>query len=459
MAETTEATVDKNQEAAEKTYSFKIEMPLPGNRAMRFLEAFAAVLRHSNYIGALELYSRSDMKCGRCADMCQIYRATKDPKDNPSRRTNLLLKIYRRYFTPSGALRSAYLDAGDISDAEIDELVESFYRCLMCGRCTLECPMGIDHALITRLGRYALSEMKIIPKDLQAAVRNQLEGKTKNILGMPLPGMKDTVEFLEEDIEEMIGRKIEFPVGKENVDYVLFPSVTDFMLEAETLMGHAAVLHAMGLADNWTLGDAVYDIKNFGYHYSDWILERVSRQVIAETRKLNGKFILVGECGHAIRATRMAVAMWGGKNPPKVISSIELLCEGLKAGKIKLDPNAVTEKVTYHDPCNVGRNSGIIDQPRYILKQFVRNFVEMSPRGAYNYCCGAGPASMDDTHDLRMTVTGKLKAEQLKKTGADIVVAPCSNCKKQLGELIEHHKLPMERKGLHDLALKAIVWD
>jgi len=58
-----------------------------------------------------------------------------------------------------------------------------------------------------------------------------------------------------------------------------------------------------------------------------------------------------------------------------------------------------------------------------------------------------------------MELGGRKKAEQMKATGAHYVVAPCANCKKQLRELIDYYKLDMELVGLHDLVLKAIVWD
>ena len=58
----------------------------------------------------------------------------------------------------------------------------------------------------------------------------------------------------------------------------------------------------------------------------------------------------------------------------------------------------------------------------------------MTPNGRDNYCCGGGggPVSIDEIHDFRMAVGGSAKAEQIRATGADIVVAPCANCKKQL---------------------------
>jgi Fe-S oxidoreductase len=114
--------------------------------------------------------------------------------------------------------------------------------------------------------------------------------------------------------------------------------------------------------------------------------------------------------------------------------------------------------VTYHDPCNIARSGWIVEQPREILRAFVRDFVDMAPHGQRNYCCGGGGGlvSVDEIHDFRMEVGGRVKAEQIRETGAEIVVAPCANCKKQLKELVEHYELPCQVMGLHDLVLRAI---
>jgi Fe-S oxidoreductase len=99
-----------------------------------------------------------------------------------------------------------------------------------------------------------------------------------------------------------------------------------------------------------------------------------------------------------------------------------------------------------------------VEQPRRILRSFVKDFVEMTPHGQNNYCCGGGGGlvSMDETHEWRMEVAGRVKAEQIRDTGAEIVVAPCANCKKQLKELADHYQLGCRVVGLHDLVLRAI---
>jgi Fe-S oxidoreductase len=83
----------------------------------------------------------------------------------------------------------------------------------------------------------------------------------------------------------------------------------------------------------------------------------------------------------------------------------------------------------------------------------------MEPYGQDNFCCGGGGGlvSLDEIYDYRMNIGGKVKADQLKKSGAEICVAPCANCKKQLKELVEFYDIPCTVMGLHDLILKAIV--
>ena len=125
---------------------------------------------------------------------------------------------------------------------------------------------------------------------------------------------------------------------------------------------------------------------------------------------------------------------------------------------MRLKGDEITERVTYHDPCNVARSGWIVDQPRQLLRGFVHDFVEMTPNGRENYCCGGGGGlvSLDETYDFRMGVAGKTKAEQIQRTGAQIVATPCANCKKQLRELVDYHKLPVQIVGVHDLVLRAI---
>jgi len=430
------------------------------DRPRRFLEAFAAILKHSNYKMALDHFIRMSAKCSRCATTCQVYQATGDPKDIPCYRSELLLSVYRRHFTLGGFLKGRLLGSGYLTDEKIQEMAESFWNCTACRRCTMECPSGIDHGLITHLGRYILSEIGISPRALVVSTREQLEGTTSNTSAIPVPALVDTLEFLEEEMYEEKSVNIKFPIDVKGRDFVFFPAVSDFLMEAETLMGIAAVFKATG--DSWTIGTGYFDGINYGLFYSDRILERVVKRIDAETRRLGGKNVLIGECGHASRSAKYFLPTYcGGKDAYPVINIMEYTYKVFKEGRLKIDPDVVTEKVAYHDPCNIARQKWIINQPREILKSFCKNYVEMTPNGDENICCGGGggTVSIDEIRPYRTTIGGKLKADQIRNSECEILIAPCANCKKQLRELVEDQGIDCQVIGLHDLIYKALIFD
>ncbi len=448
----------QKMDVPKKAYPYYIENPVKENRVERFLEAFDAILQYSDYKALLDSYCTSSTKCNRCAVACPVFMATGDPRDIPCYRTNIILDIYKRYFTIGGALKARFTDGFELTDEVIDDMLDGFYRCTACRRCTRECPLGIDHALITRLARYTLSLIGIVPKALQVSVREQLEGETHNTSKVPKEAMINTLEFLSEELEESLGVKLDFPVDQVGREYVFFCAVSDYLMEPETLMGNAAVLYAAGDWDKWTVGTRNYDGINYGLFYSDWHLENIIKQLVSEVTRLKGNRILIGECGHASRSAHDFVPMFGGSEAYPVINFMEYTLDCIRKNKIKLDKNVITEKVTYHDPCNIARSGWIVEQPREILRSFVSDFVDMKPGGRDNYCCGGGGGlvSIDEIHEYRMSIAGKVKAEQLRQTGADICIAPCANCKKQLKELVEYYEIPCKVMGMHDLILKAI---
>lgn len=430
------------------------------DRPRRFLEAFAAILKHTNYRTAMEHYIRVSAKCSRCSANCQVYLATGDDRDIPCNRSELLLSVYRRHFTVSGVLRGRIFGDPGLTDEKIQEMAQSFYDCTACRRCHFECPMGIDHGLIAHLGRYIMSEIGIIPRALEVSTREQLIGKTGNTSAIPVPALIDTLEFLTEDMEEEKGVNIPFPIDQEGAEYLFVPAVSDFLMEAETLMGNAAVFRATG--DSWTIGTGYFDGINYGLFYSDHVLEKVVQKIQTEAERLKVKKILIGECGHASRSAKYFYPTFcGGKDALPVINIMEYTHQMLKEGRLKLDPNVVTDKVTYHDPCNIARPGWIVEQPRELLKAFCKNYVEMTPNRRDNICCGGGggTVSIDEIRPYRTTIGGRLKAEQIASTGAKYCVAPCANCKKQLRELMEDNDIDCEIVGLHDLLYKAIIFD
>jgi len=438
-------------------YSFHVEdkaLELK-SRPRRFLEAFAAVLKYSNYGFVLDAYTRLSAKCARCTSACQLYETTREDRDIPCQRSELLLRVYRRYFTLAGSLKGRLFGGFDLTDDYLDEMGDAFYRCTACGRCKMTCPIGIDHSLITHLSRWLLAEIDLVPKALAVAMRKQLEGEG-NTSGIPVPALKDTCEFLEEEFRDNFNVQIAYPFDVEEAEYVFFPAVSDFLLEPDTLMGNAAVMHTTGAS--WTIGTGNYDGINYGLFCSDWMLERIVKNVVAEARRLKARNILIGECGHATRSA-WYIPTFGGPDAPPVVSCLQYAHRALEDGTLPLSDRRITGPVTYHDPCNIARRGRIIEEPREILRAICTDFREMTPNRTENYCCGGGggTVSVDEIRAFRTGPLGKRKAAQIQETGAKYVVSPCANCKKQLREVCEDNGLEgVEVVGLHDLLLRVI---
>jgi len=427
------------------------------DRVTQFLKIFAAILQETNYRPALEQFIKVSAKCAKCTTTCHVFENTNDVRDIPCYRSELLLSVYRRYFSLEGSLYARLFGGFELTDEHISKMQYSFWNCTACRKCVLECPSGIDHGLLTHLARYILAEMNLTPRALVISTSEQLHGETGNTSAIPFIALKDSLEFLEEELQEMFGKEIKFPIDVEGAEYLFFAPVSDYLMEAETLMGIAAVLNAAGVS--WTISSKYYDAINYGLFYSDLVLERVLGKIEEEYHRLKAKKVLIGECGHATRSATFLKSFWKNGEAPELVNILQLTHKLLMEGKIKFDPRKVTEKVTYHDPCNISRQGWIIKEPREILHAFCKNYVEMTPSGEENYCCGGGggTVSIDEIRKYRTLVSGQKKAEQIRKTGAHYIVAPCANCKKQIRETMEDNNVDGELLGLHDLILKAII--
>ena len=123
---------------------------------------------------------------------------------------------------------------------------------------------------------------------------------------------------------------------------------------------------------------------------------------------------------------------------------MKLFAEYIRDERLKLDKSVFGDVVcTYQDPCNVSRNGGLWNEARFIVKHITDRFVEMDPCGPYAFCCGGGGGNipMGGVMRQRRMEQGKVKAEQIRKTGAEIVITPCHNCYDQINDLNKTYEL------------------
>jgi Fe-S oxidoreductase len=113
--------------------------------------------------------------CGMCTESCHYYLATKDPKMAPAYKADRVRKLYKKYFDWAGRLLPKWVGGGDLeNEQDLHDLMDIvFGSCTMCRRCTFNCPMGVDKALIMRTGRAILTEQGIAPKGVIDVSKDQ----------------------------------------------------------------------------------------------------------------------------------------------------------------------------------------------------------------------------------------------------------------------------------------------
>ena len=113
--------------------------------------------------------------------------------------------------------------------------------------------------------------------------------------------------------------------------------------------------------------------------------------------------------------------------------SLELVAELIESGHIKLK-KPVKAKVTYHDPCHLGRYTGVYDAPREILEAIPGvELVEMPRNRANAFCCGAGAGVRTAFPEFAGWVAGE-RVREAESTGAEMLVTACPFCEQNLGE-------------------------
>ncbi len=195
---------------------------------------------------------------------------------------------------------------------------------------------------------------------------------------------------------------------------------------------------------------------NFGAFVGDPTKTKlIMDRIVNEARRLEVKEVCICECGTAFRVMKQL----SGEQPFKVSSLTEVHARYLREGRIKLDKTKVRGPVTYHDPCQIARNAGVIDEPRYILSHLTGDFRDMTEDARYNWCCGGGGGLValgDETHDFRMK-SARVKADQVRETGAAILATACENCHSQLGDLNEHYEMGVEVRFLSSMVADALA--
>ncbi|MBP9018415.1 MAG: (Fe-S)-binding protein [Rikenellaceae bacterium] len=406
----------------------------------------------------LVTHLNSCVRCGLCAESCMYYLALKEPKFMPSVKVNLVSSIYRRYCTFEGKLAPALVNAKELDENMAEEMIDVLYGgCTMCGRCVKHCSIGVDIPFLVHKGREMLATMGLVPLTLQSTVDAAVN--TGNNMAIPTDEFVGTLKWLEEDLkDEMQDENARIPIDEENKEifYTLNPREPKFFPLSISAM--AKIFYAAN--SEWTLSSKYYDVTNYGYFSgNNEEAAIIARHLYDEIHRLHGKRLVLGECGHGSRANR-----WEGPNYLKkeydfdTITVVELIAEYIRGEKIKLDKSLNKEVFTIHDPCNLVRNGGLMEEIRFVVNSAVDNLVEMTPCGKDNFCCGGGGGAlaMSEYNERRLKI-GKIKADQIANTGAKVVITPCHNCVDQLMQINHTYKLGVKIMTISEVVANALI--
>jgi len=327
----------------------------------------------------LVTHLNSCVHCGLCAESCIYYLATKDNLLTPARKVDLVASIYRRYYTFIGKFWPGLVNARELNEETADEMVDLLFgACTMCGRCTMHCSIGVDIDFLVRVGRTMLSNMGLVPATLQSTVNAAVE--TGNNMSIPNDEFVTTLKWMEEElINEVNDSNAKIPINEsgKKILYTLNPREPKFFPLSISAM--AKIFFAAG--ESWTLSTQMYDVTNYAYFSGNPDEARlIALRLWNEMGNLNAQTLVLAECGHGFRAFRWEAPNYLQEHFPfEIKTSVECIADYIREGKIRLDPERIKDVVTLHDPCNLVRSGGIIHEQRYILDQFVANFVEMTP--------------------------------------------------------------------------------
>jgi Fe-S oxidoreductase len=395
-------------------------------------------------------YFQSCVSCGMCAEACLFYTETNDPQYTPIYKLEPMRKVWEQEYTLWGWLKSSVGLSQKLTDDDLKKWQHLIYdSCTLCGRCSMVCPVGNDIAGMIRKAREGMVAAGHAPAGQIGASKRAIT--VGSPMGVKLPALQAQVKHLERDTGLTI------PFDAEGVEYMVLLSSMEIMNFPEYLEAIARIMKQAG--KSWTLSSKAFEATNSGIQIgsSDIARELVGR-VVNAAESLKVKTVISPECGHAYTAIR-----WEGPNLMgrtfnfKVQHIVEVLDELRAQGLLKTE-GFEEQRLTFHDPCQLVRRGGVVQQPRNLMNMISKDFVEMPDAGMMNWCCGGGggASAIEEAEELRTQVFMRKKI-QLETAKVDALVTACANCRIVIEEGLEAYEMDTPILGLTELLAEHLV--
>lgn len=384
---------------------------------------------------SIEWTLQTCLTCGECVSRC--FLADAYPDMNPR-------KLIRKVLTGR---------AQEIADSEF------IWACTLCNRCMTDCREDIRmDELVRKMRGMAWSQGKA-PARLLEGIEKALE--FGNNPGLEAEAFIDMAEWMAEEtadeMEDLPEGELTVPIDEEGTEILYIPNPREYTSNPAQFQIYLKFFTYT--RTNWTLSSKVFDITNWAYYVGDQAAAvTLVRNIAEEAERLGVKTLLSTECGHGFKILRKDAEQWLGRPLGfEVISVVELAHRYYKEGRLPIKAGAIEERVTYHDPCNVGRKLGIFDEPRELIRAVAADFAEMWPNRRYGICCGGGGSVTQNTEmGSKRLEHARMKRDQILRTGAGLVTTSCQNCLSQLSDLQSRYDMPVQVKSVIELLVEAM---
>jgi Fe-S oxidoreductase len=432
------------------------------------------------------------VRCGACADKCHFFIGSGDPKNMPVLRAELLRSVYRNDFTTAGkiigSLGKSFKKIIGARELDLQVLKEWWYylfQCSECRRCSVFCPYGIDTAEITIMGRELLNLIGLNIDWIVTPVANCY--RTGNHLGIQPHAYKDMLDFFTDDIEEITGVRVDPSFNRKGADILFITPSGDVFADPGTFtcMGYMMLFHYLQEKYGFDITWSTYASEggNFGFFTSHEMMKRLNSKMYAEAKRLGVKWILGGECGHMWRVIHQYMDTMNGPadfleepvspitgtkfenaRATKMVHIAEFTADLIKHNKLELDPSRNDHlKVTFHDSCNPSRGMGLLEEPRYVIKNVCNNFYEMPANTIreQTFCCGSG-SGLNAGENMELRMQGGLpRANAVKyvheKHGVNMLSCICAIDRAVLPASMEYWVPEVDVTGVHELVGNALI--
>jgi Fe-S oxidoreductase len=358
------------------------------------------------------------LHCMMCKATCTTHHYTRREEDAPEPRVHLIELI-----------RRGFLDWDEVS-------AETIFHCNLCGLCKEWCASKQDISTIMTKARADIVNQGFAP-DSVVRVDKSLSN-LKNVYGKPLDERFNDISRASSSVND--AEVIYFIGCLSAYDRQEIPKAMIKILEA------AGVNYRVLKGEEWCCGLPAYQLglrdraKEMSEHNAKFIKETGIKTIIAS-------------CPGCAGALDHGYPKWGTKLNVEVLHHTVFIKKLLDEGRLKLQ-KPITKKLTYHDPCHLGRDMEIYDAPRDILKQVSESdILEMFATREKALCCGSG-GGYKLTNPEQANNMGSRITDEAVFVKADILVSACPLCKESFSN--DAGKKGLELKDIAELIIDSL---